>query len=453
MSRPHFSANSVAQAEVEKTPVQPEQSGYETEPDNSATELPKTSAAQILNDTTHEPTTEIEQDGLFESISAVIDDVRDHSAMQIDDDAADFEITEDDLIVEESPQPASIPEAAHQETSETQSEPEAEIAVPQLVDSKTGTDTRQPTAKATLEHTSDEVEFTSRQPKYVSLPVALAARAAQTDAAEVDTTAESKTAASTPNNSTESDTPTSRPRANQRRTSQPRPTRERKHSADAEQQGSKPVSRKFRVDTPGGEPQEAPEEVKANVAGTKIQSNSPQGGRRHRIDDGVPLGETLRTGDSRVRTKNRPRRRYIDEAHEDAIRGPHFQVTAPKRTNLTSMTGHVLAYLGVLGLTIGTAIVICGHFLGYSDYTPTGWLVTTVAQMMLFLGVINLVSGGIDQTNEDVSNRINTLGEQLLRIEQVTEEALRGPKISARRYMGEDAEVEERERETAGRTQ
>ena len=115
------------------------------------------------------------------------------------------------------------------------------------------------------------------------------------------------------------------------------------------------------------------------------------------------------------------------------------------------MTGHVLAYLGVLGLTVGTAMVICGHFMGYSDYTPTGWLVTTVAQMMLFLGLINLVSGGMDQTNEDVSARINTLGEQLLRIEQVTEEALRGPKISARRYMDPDAELEESERETAGR--
>ena len=68
--------------------------------------------------------------------------------------------------------------------------------------------------------------------------------------------------------------------------------------------------------------------------------------------------------------------------------------------------------------------------------------------MMLFLGVINLVSGGIERTNDDVSARINYLGEQLMRIEQVTEEALRGPKISPRRYADPNAKPEESTRET-----
>jgi hypothetical protein len=112
------------------------------------------------------------------------------------------------------------------------------------------------------------------------------------------------------------------------------------------------------------------------------------------------------------------------------------------------MTGQFLAYLGVLGLTIGTAMVIYGHFGGYSEYTPTGWLVTTVAQMLLFLGVINLVSGGIEQNNEDVSRRINTLGEQLLRIEQVTSEAMRGPKLPARLYADPETAAQESARET-----
>ncbi|MCP4171499.1 MAG: hypothetical protein GY758_12075, partial [Fuerstiella sp.] len=135
----------------------------------------------------------------------------------------------------------------------------------------------------------------------------------------------------------------------------------------------------------------------------------------------------------------------IDEPHGSAVRGPHFQVTVPRRSSITSITGQFLAYAGVLGLTIGTAMVIYGHFGGYSEYTPTGWLVTTVAQMMLFLGVINLVSGGIEQTNDDVSQRINVLGEQLRRIEQVTEEALRGPKIPAHRYVTPDAVESDRD--------
>ncbi len=161
--------------------------------------------------------------------------------------------------------------------------------------------------------------------------------------------------------------------------------------------------------------------------------------RRIRIDGPVTTEQLTDTEGARSRTQGRSRQRYIDDAHENRMSGPHFQVSPPKRANLTAMTGQFLAYLGVLGLTIGTAIVIYGHFGGYSEYTPTGWLVTTVAQMLLFLGVINLVSGGIEQTNEDVSRRINSLGEQLLRIELVTEEALRGPKLPASLYDDTDA--------------
>ena len=246
----------------------------------------------------------------------------------------------------------------------------------------------------------------------------------------------------------------SQPRANvarppQTRSTQQRKQRDRAQSVAVANEGPNSVTRKYRIDVPGGESTEAPEEPATTAAGSRIQSNSPTGGQRRRIDDGQPLEATLRTGNERVRTQDHSRQRYIDEPHGNSVRGPHYQVTAARRSNLTSITGQFLAYLGVLGLTIGTAIVIYGHFGGYSDYTPTGWLVTTVAQMMLFLGVINLVSGGIEQTNDDVSARINTLGEQLMRIEQVTEEALRGPKISARRYMDPDAEGTEPQRETA----
>jgi hypothetical protein len=64
--------------------------------------------------------------------------------------------------------------------------------------------------------------------------------------------------------------------------------------------------------------------------------------------------------------------------------------------------------------------------------------------------VINLVSGGIEQNNEDVSRRINTLGEHLVRIEQVTEEVLRGPRISPGIYADpENAELQATTRETS----
>ena len=245
-----------------------------------------------------------------------------------------------------------------------------------------------------------------------------------------------------------------------------RPPMQRRMNPSVSNSGSSsgpiPVSRKLRVDQPGGEKGDAADnsasgstaasgEIISSVSPeTKIVSNSgsTRSGRRFRIDGPEAVDQLAETGNSRLRTQGKPVRRYIDEPHGSQPRGPHFQVNAPRRSNLTALTGQFLAYLGVLGLTIGTAIVIYGHFGGYADYTPTGWLVTTVAQMLLFLGVINLVSGGIEQNNEDVSRRINTLGEQLVRIEQVTEEVLRGPRLSPRLYAGEeDAEVHESARQ------
>jgi hypothetical protein len=221
--------------------------------------------------------------------------------------------------------------------------------------------------------------------------------------------------------------------------------------------GSEAVTRKLRLDQTGGNaatPQEKEPvtSLPSSVAPeTKIVSNSPMPGKRFRIDKAESVDDVTNTAGQRSRTHGLPRQRYIDEAHESQLRGPHFEVSAPKRSNLTSMTGQFLAYLGVLGLTVGTAMVIYGHFGGYSEITPTGWLVTTVAQMLLFLGVINLVSGGIEQNNDDVSRRINTLGEQLLRIEQVTSEVMRGPKIPAHMYAEDrdEDEVMESQRETA----
>ncbi|MCA9082611.1 MAG: hypothetical protein KDA81_01080 [Planctomycetaceae bacterium] len=223
--------------------------------------------------------------------------------------------------------------------------------------------------------------------------------------------------------------------------------RERKSAAAAKGQGH--VNRKLRVDNPGGhqDPERSEATESVTSSGQRIQSNASPGGQRFRFDAGQPVSETIQTADHRSRTQNHPHQRYIDEGHGLNLRGPHFQVTSPRRSNLTSATGQFLAYVGVLGLTVGTAMVIYGHFGGYSEYTPTGWLVTTVAQMMLFLGVINLVSGGIEQNNDDVSQRINSLGEQLMRIEQVTEQALRGPRIPAHRYVEGGNQVES-ERET-----
>lgn len=102
------------------------------------------------------------------------------------------------------------------------------------------------------------------------------------------------------------------------------------------------------------------------------------------------------------------------------------------------IAGQVLAYSGVLALTLGTALVIWGYFGGPPDYAPTGWLIATGGQMLLFLGVVTLVAGGLEQTSRDVRVRVESLGERLIRIEQAaTGHAIKGPHIPAAAFAGQ----------------
>lgn len=103
-------------------------------------------------------------------------------------------------------------------------------------------------------------------------------------------------------------------------------------------------------------------------------------------------------------------------------RSPHFEVQhainhSDKKSDWGSVAGQWLAYLGVLGLTLGTCIVVYGHFGEQPVYTPTGWLVMTFGQMLLFLGIISLVSGGMEQTSNEVAKQVEALSDQLRRLE------------------------------------
>ena len=112
----------------------------------------------------------------------------------------------------------------------------------------------------------------------------------------------------------------------------------------------------------------------------------------------------------------------IHPAH--GLSAPHFQRVsvslADKSTKWVTLVGQLFAYFGVGGLTIGTVLILMGYFGGPGHYTTTGWLVTTAGQMLLFLGVVTLVSGGMEQTTQEVARRIDTLGDRLVRIEHAT---------------------------------
>ena len=111
-----------------------------------------------------------------------------------------------------------------------------------------------------------------------------------------------------------------------------------------------------------------------------------------------------------------------------------------RSTNWSLFWGPILAYLGVAGLTVGTSLVLWGYFGGPASYTPTGWLTATAGQMLLFLGVVTLISGGMEQTTDEVARRIDRLGAYLIRIEQGTGKpgTLRGPHTPVHRFTEDE---------------
>lgn len=124
--------------------------------------------------------------------------------------------------------------------------------------------------------------------------------------------------------------------------------------------------------------------------------------------------------------------RRLDPPHEASGR-PHFDLQtflsqdARKPGRSESIWGQVLAYLGVGLITVGTTLVLWGWFGKAPHYAPTGWLICTIGQMLLFLGVTTLISGGLQQASHEVTRRVEYLGDRILRFEHSTEELLRGP--------------------------
>ena len=135
---------------------------------------------------------------------------------------------------------------------------------------------------------------------------------------------------------------------------------------------------------------------------------------------------------------------------EDPVPAPHIdirklieqkQLERPKRLNWLMLIGQWLAYLGVLCMTAGAAIVVYGYFGGSEELTPRGWMLTTAGQMLLFLGIVTLISNGIERSNEEINDRIEILGDQILRFERETKQQLvKGPKQPVSDYAQAEPE-------------
>lgn len=145
----------------------------------------------------------------------------------------------------------------------------------------------------------------------------------------------------------------------------------------------------------------------------------------------------------------------MHDPHAIGERPPHFDVQTvgqpETKSNLQAFWGQMLAYGGVLALTIGAAMLLMGYFgsTEWQEYTPTGWLVTITGQMLLFLGVITLVSGGLEQTSQEVAKRIDYLGDRMIRIEWASQHALKGPSIPAEQFASDQSAEHQHQRQTA----
>ncbi|OYW15101.1 MAG: hypothetical protein B7Z55_15265, partial [Planctomycetales bacterium 12-60-4] len=78
----------------------------------------------------------------------------------------------------------------------------------------------------------------------------------------------------------------------------------------------------------------------------------------------------------------------------------------------------VAAYAGVLLLTCGTVLVISSHYGAPPQRAVSGWLLAVVGQMMLFLGVITMVSHGLDQSQAEIFRGVKRLSRKLRRLER-----------------------------------
>jgi outer membrane murein-binding lipoprotein Lpp len=146
---------------------------------------------------------------------------------------------------------------------------------------------------------------------------------------------------------------------------------------------------------------------------------------RRNDDVGRPQAATVSGADPRTMEASAPGNRLKIGLTGDVTVGEqqspldHDQIVRealhgqPSRASWSNVAGQLCAYGGVGLLTCGTVLVMWSYFGGPSAYMPTGWLIAAVGQMLLFLGVITLISGGMEQTVAEVSWRIDHLAAEV----------------------------------------
>lgn len=131
------------------------------------------------------------------------------------------------------------------------------------------------------------------------------------------------------------------------------------------------------------------------------------------------LEEVTSTVELDRRRPPRKTRRRDRSSQSNVLREPP---PTARKTSLGGTVGQLCAYFGIGLITCGTSVVLWGFFGGPENFAPTGWLITTIGQMFLFLGVVTLISSSMEQTSAEVAGRIDALGQRLIRIELLQRE-------------------------------
>jgi hypothetical protein len=90
--------------------------------------------------------------------------------------------------------------------------------------------------------------------------------------------------------------------------------------------------------------------------------------------------------------------------------------------------GFALAYGGVAVVGLGALVVLISLALGGSP--AGGWVMAVLGHLLVLLGVVTLVTHGLEQSAAETAERLERLGERLHRIEQA-QKALAGPHWTA----------------------
>ena len=157
---------------------------------------------------------------------------------------------------------------------------------------------------------------------------------------------------------------------------------------------------------------------------------------RKKLNAGPKLARTTDDDSSEDESKIHSSENAQTNLDHDHVVRDALQKQLARRTSWSTAAGQLCAYAGVGLLTCGTVLVMWSYFGGPAEYMPKGWLTAAVGQMLLFLGVVTLISAGMEQTVHEVSWRIDHLAEEVYHMSLALDDLEREHRRVRRRTSG-----------------